>query len=69
MPRLRSTTLAPGVALAVLISANGGATNPTAAELAEAVQHKYDADDRNPAKAGSHGCRIPRLIMIIVPSG
>jgi outer membrane lipoprotein carrier protein len=42
MPRL-FTGLALSVALAVLSAASGRAADPTAAELAEALQRKYDA--------------------------
>ena len=43
MLRLPPNTLAVSVLLAVLVAANGRAADPTAAELAEAVQRKYDA--------------------------
>src|ERR1700681_2091401 len=43
MPCRRSKPLALSVALAALIVANGRAADPTAAELAESLQRKYDA--------------------------
>lgn len=42
MRRLEPNTLAIGVALAVLVAASGRAADPTATELAEGVQRKYD---------------------------
>src|SRR2546427_6779507 len=43
MPRRRLKPLALSVALAALIAANARAADPTATELAETVQRKYDA--------------------------
>jgi outer membrane lipoprotein carrier protein len=43
MSCIHPRTLAVGVAFAVLAAANGRAADPTAAELAESVQRKYDA--------------------------
>jgi len=42
MPRLGLSTLVVGIALAVLTAATPRAADPTAAQLAEALQRKYD---------------------------